>query len=285
MITLENNIAHMGFARLKRDVVYSTETGTDISMDLIIPIPPEDEPDKGYPAIVFVQGSAWSCPNTGSQIPQLSMFAQQGYVVASIRHRNRREGYPAPAYLLDAKTAVRFLRANAAEYHVDPEHIGAWGTSSGGNTVLLLGLTGDDPMYQTKEYAGYSDHVDVVADCFGPTDLTSYTSQLLNDYEEGMGENLFGGPVEEHMDLAKALSPIYLLEEGKKYPPFLIAHGDVDPVVPFEDSLKFIQGLKKCHATVKGIRVRGGEHEGNFWSQELLAHIIAFFDEYLMPVG
>ena len=138
----------------------------------------------------------------GALHPQLSMFAQQGYVIASVRHRSRRDGFAAPAFLRDCKSALRFLRTNAAAYHIDPDHVCAWGTSSGGNTVLLMGLTGDDPAYRTDEYPDASDAVQAVIDCFGPTDLPELIATLnFDETAETFCNEMFGGSLETHLEL------------------------------------------------------------------------------------
>lgn len=77
------------------------------------------------------------------EIPQLSALAREGFVVATVNHRDASSDPHDmfPAYLEDVKAAIRYLRANARQWHVDPDRLGIWGTSSGGNTSLLVGLT------------------------------------------------------------------------------------------------------------------------------------------------
>ena len=141
------------------------------SLTLILPWAPNDDRSKvtPRPLILFVQGSSWTTPNLGYEIPMLSRYAEEGFAVATVSHRSARDGYPFPAFLLDVKCAIRYLRAHAADYAVDPERILAFGTSSGGNTVCLLGLTGDDPELKTDEYPDVSDSVRAVIACFAPT--------------------------------------------------------------------------------------------------------------------
>src|SRR5690606_6431839 len=102
----------------------------------------EDEVPR-RPLIVFLQGSGWTFPDVNYEIPQLAEYARNGYVVATITHRSYKDGYPAPAFLQDAKTAIRFLRKNANVYGIDPNRVCFWGTSSGGNTAMLVAMTGD----------------------------------------------------------------------------------------------------------------------------------------------
>ena len=166
ILHLPINPTLQGLARTRWDVIYSTATGTPLKAVLITPW---NEAIKNRPAIVFVQGSGWGFPDVNFEIPQLSELAQAGYVVMTVTHRNRYDGHPFPAFLQDVKCAIRFLRAHADQYGVDPQRIGIYGTSSGGNTALLVAMTGDDPRYKTEEYQEYSDSVCCMVECFGPT--------------------------------------------------------------------------------------------------------------------
>lgn len=283
MITLDANPGLEGLATYYPGLVYSHAAGQTLTMDLMIPNCPETDADRRFPLILFVQGSGWTdnSPFIGAQIPQLSMFAQQGYVIASVRHRSRRDGFAAPAFLQDCKSALRFLRTNAAAYHIDPDHVCAWGTSSGGNTVLLMGLTGDDPAYRTDEYPDASDAVQAVIDCFGPTDLPELIATLnFDETAETFCNEMFGGSLETHLELAKAMSPYYQVKDGVTYPPFLIGHGTADELVPYAQSKQMIARLEEAQCDVTAIAVEGAPHEGSFWSQEFYAYCSAFLMEH-----
>ena len=101
--------------------------------------------------------------------------------MATVGHRSCLDGYQAPAFLVDVKTAIRFLRVHAKDYSIDPECVAIRGTSSGGNTALLVGLTAGDKRFFTDEYACESDAVQCVVDCFGHTDLEAMADE---DYIE-----------------------------------------------------------------------------------------------------
>lgn len=176
MLTISNNPTRKGLSVFHPNVIYSTASGVELTMDMLIPQRADTDHSRN-PVIVFIQGSAWHFPDTTYEIPQLARFSAVGYTVATVRHRNIDDGYPAPAFLQDVKTAIRFLRAHADQFQIDDKQIYSFGTSSGGNTSLLLGLTGDDSRFKTSEYAEYSDSVCAVIDCFGPTDLTAMMPQ------------------------------------------------------------------------------------------------------------
>ncbi len=280
--TFKHNPTLEGQAFLVPDVVFSTATGVELKMQIIRPWADDNwEVKPKWPLIVFLQGSAWTFPNVNYEIPQLCEFARMGYVVATITHRNYKDGYPAPAFLQDTKTAIRFLRKNADEYVIDPERVCFWGTSSGGNTSLLVALTGDDPRYKTGEYAEFSDSVKVAVDCFGPVDLVRLSDYLVAHSDPVIFEGLVGGDLTEHRGLLKEMSPLLILEKNKKYPPILLLHGDGDALVPYDESLNMYNALLEKGHDAEMICVEDGPHEHSFWSRELLAEIADFIKRKL----
>lgn len=270
-----------GLARMLPDVVFSAKTGSGLKMQILRPWEGEDQPGScRFPLIVFLQGSAWTTPNQYFELPQLAEYARRGYVVATITHRSYLDGYPAPAFLQDAKTAIRFLRANAAEYAVDPERVCFFGTSSGGNTALLVALTGDDPRYQTEEYAGYSDAVQLCIECFGPTDLETLMDGIRG--EDPSFVRFFGGdPRTEKRELVREMSPLQVFERTGKCPPTLILHGDADPLVPYEQGAAMYRALSEGGIDAEMVCIDGAPHEGSFWSARLHEEILDFIGRRL----
>lgn len=278
---MKNNPELEGLAAINPDVVYSTATGTELKMSIIMPWLGNPENDKKYPLVVFLQGSGWTSPDRNFEIPQLCQLARDGYVVATITHRNSLDGNPFPAYLQDTKTAIRFLRANAEKYHIDPERVAMYGTSSGGNTSLLVGLTGDDKRFKTDEYREYSDAVKVVAECFGPTNIRAMVDVLPAEAAEEFWGKLFrclagSDKIEDVYAVMDKMNPINYVKAGEKYPPFLILHGDADTLVPYEQSVEMYEALCDAGADVQMIRVTNAPHEGDFWSRELIDEIYSF---------
>lgn len=281
---IKSNPTLKGMAAIVPDVVFSTAQGVDLKMQIVKPWRSEAAIQPKYPLIVFVQGSAWTFPDVNYELPQLAQFAREGYVVATLTHRNCLEGHPFPAYLEDVKTGIRFLRKYAKEYDIDPDRVGIWGTSSGGNTALLVGLTGDEERYKTEEYAEYSDAVKVVAECFGPADLTDVVNNIASIPDEGMRrifESLRGEDTEENVRRLQEFNPVNHIEKGKKYPPFLILQGNADDLVDYSQSELMYHRLLDAEVDASMICVDGAPHEGSFWSNELLGLIKEFFDKNL----
>lgn len=278
---LTRNPAQAGLWREVRDIVYSTATGEDLKLDLLLPWSLDDPaiPKEKLPALVFVQGSAWTTPNRGKEIPQLSMLARRGYIVATVGHRDATKGHPFPCYLQDVKCAIRFLRAHADEYNIDGERVAIWGTSSGGNTALLAALTADDPRYETEEYAGFSDAVKAAVSCFGPTDLFDIAGRNRQnpDFDLLMGYMFGTDPAKWEMGM-REMSPLYHVEEGKVYPPFLLFHGTADSVVDYSEMVSFYHRLLDSGADVAAYQIENGVHEGNFWNLEIFDIVREFLD-------
>ena len=277
-----------GLAESTGDIVFAHEDGKDITLRILKPWKNDLNKDKRYPLIVFIQGSGWTFPNIGYHLPHIAQFAMAGYVVATVTHRSCNDGHPAPAFLQDVKSAIRYLRAHADEHQIDPTRVAAWGTSSGGNTALLLGMTGDDPRYVSAVHPEQSDVVKVVVDVFGPTDMMSLfvtrhgdidTVQLdpgAEAYYNRILGHAWNSP--EGQAAADAISPLQLLREGMELPPMQLLYGDADPVVPYDQGERLYEKMTALGYDAEFVRVTGAEHEGNFWSQAILDEIKAYID-------
>ena len=277
-----------GLAESTGDIVFAHEGGKDITLRILKPWKNDLNKDKRYPLIVFIQGSGWTFPNIGYHLPHIAQFAMAGYVVATVTHRSCNDGHPAPAFLQDVKSAIRYLRAHADEHQIDPTRVAAWGTSSGGNTALLLGMTGDDPRYVSAVHPEQSDAVKVVVDVFGPTDMMSLfvtrhgdidTVQLdpgAEAYYNRILGHAWNSP--EGQAAADAISPLQLLREGMELPPMQLLYGDADPVVPYDQGERLYEKMTTLGYDAEFVRVTGAEHEGNFWSQAILDEIKAYID-------
>ena len=286
--TIPYNPLLAGLAESTPDIVFSREGGQDVTLRILKPWKNNLNKDKRYPLIVFIQGSGWTSPNIGYHLPHIGCFAMAGYVVATVTHRSCNDGFPAPAFLRDVKAAIRYLRAHADEHQIDPARVAAWGTSSGGNTALLLGLTGDDPRYVSDVHPAQSDAVQSVVDVFGPTDMMSLFTGMHGDYKtaqldpgaEDYYNRILGKPwnTPEGLAAANAMSPLQILREGMNLPPMQLLYGDADPIVPFDQGERMYEKLCSLGYEADFVRVLGAEHEGNFWSQAVLDEIMAWLD-------
>jgi len=242
-ILAKPRLAEITSAAVQRDLVYKRVKGTVLTLDLYRP----EKVSGPLPVIIFIHGGGWNrgrkehCPAV--------RIVDDGYAVASIDYRLTSVA-PFPAQIEDCKAAVRWLRANASKYNLDPDRIGVWGFSAGGHLAALLGTSGG-----VKELEGtggdmsYSSRVQAVCVVSGVGDLL----QLYRDATGPLGaemnptikpslEALIGGPIEENKTKAMAASPITYV--SKDDPPFLIIHGENDFTAPVSLSRSFFAALK-----------------------------------------
>jgi len=256
-------------AAIQRDLVYKRVDGTVLTLDLYCP----EKISDLLPVVVWIHGGGWRNGGKG-QCPAVDLVPD-GYAVASINYRLSSSA-PFPAQIEDCKAAIRWLRANASTYHLDPDRIGVWGHSAGGHLAALLGTSGGVPELEgSGDNMQYSSRVQAVCESAGPTDLMAVMA--LGPKRMLAIEALLGGPPEEDKTKATAASPIHYI--SKDDPPFLIVHGDSDRVVPVEQSQRFYEALQKAgvSATLKILPNVG--HQGTLIAS--LKDAEAFFDKTL----
>ena len=280
---IENNPELTGQVRLIDNVTYAAVDGRPLKMAILEPWT-QRFPLKYHPAprplIVFVQGSSWRVGKMGEQIPQLVQFVKAVYVVATVQHRNTLDGYPFPAFLEDVKTAIRYLRRRAVKFAIDSDRVAIWGTSSGANAAMLVGLTGDDPRYAGHLYRTESDRVNAVVSCFAPMDVLDtfdYTAAVPGS--ELLKFCLLGMDRKKWPEIAKEMSPLDQVKPGQDYPPFLLFHGDADKVVPYQQMVKMYDKLEADGYDVAAYRVKGANHEKDFWSERIYQTVLEFLDK------
>ncbi len=230
-------------AEVQRGLVYKRINGISLALDLYCP----EEVSGLLPVIVCVHGGHWGAGGK-DRCPAITLV-EDGYAVASINYRLT-ETAPFPAQIEDCKAAVRWLRANASTYHLDPDHIGVWGYSAGGHLAALLGTSGGVPELEgSGDNMQYSSQVQAVCVVAGPADLTALTN--VGPKRMAAIEALLGGSLEEDKAKAIAASPIHYV--SKDDPPFLIVHGKGDRVIPVEQSQRLYDELRKAgvNATLK----------------------------------
>jgi acetyl esterase/lipase len=259
--------------KIHRDLEYVPGGHERQRLDLYLP----EKPDGLLPVIVWVHGGGWLGGSKEGGGPALPLVSK-GYAVAAINYRLSQDA-TFPAQIEDCKTAIRWLRAHAKEYHLAADHIGVWGASAGGHLVALLGTSGDVKDLEGKQgNLDQSSRVQAVVDWFGPTDLTKMAGS--HDQPYSPEARLLGGAVQENKEKAARASPITYV--AKDNPPFLILHGDRDPTVPFGQSELMAEALKKAGVEVTLQPVKGAGHGGReFSSAENLKLIEEFLDRHL----
>lgn len=238
-------------AKVLRDLAYLPDNIVRHRLDLYLP----KDAAEPCPLVIWIHGGAWQ-GGSKNGTPGVVML-KHGFAVASINYRLT-DAAPYPAQIEDCKAAVRWLRAKAKEYNLDPQRFGAWGASAGGHLVALLGTTSDMKELEGKDgNLEQSCRVQAVCDWFGPTDLTGMRGNLA-DNPDGPVYKLLGGPPSEKSDLARLASPVKFCK--KECPPFLIMHGDKDNLVPLRQSQIMESALKKEGVPVELVVVEGKGH-------------------------
>ena len=238
------------------------------------------------PTILWVVGGAWQQTFPSWRMAEFSYLAYAGYQVAAIDYRTINEA-AFPAQVEDCKAAVRFLRANAKRYGVDPERIGIMGDSAGGYLAAMIGATGDASAFETDEWAGYSSAVQAVADWYGPIDMLRM-GQYAQEQNPDAGEEdtllfrLFAGcPItEENHKFLESMSPERYV--SAKTPPHLILHGTADEMVDVRESERYYEALTKAGVPADLVLLEGAGHCDQAFSQlDVQEIILSFFNRYL----
>jgi acetyl esterase/lipase len=229
-------------------------------LDLAMPKQPAK---KLRPAIVVIHGGGWIEGDKSSfsvfknRPPgNIIEFARLGFVAVTINYRLSREA-PFPAALDDCRTAVRWLRAHASEYQVDPERIGAWGNSAGGHLALLLAMMPKEPLAAGEPYADQSSLVQAAVSDSGPIDMVW---QIEHKQLTSVVEKFLGGPLDEKsLATYQRASPSSYV--NGKLPPLLLIYGELDGQVDVRTSDELVAALSRAgHRDVSYIRLANVDH-------------------------
>jgi acetyl esterase/lipase len=231
------------------NLTYCTMDDVPLQMDLYLP-----KTNSPWQVLVYVHGGSFTAGDkrTGSGTIDIPAMTERGYAVAAVNYRLMPD-HPFPAEVLDAKCAVRYLRAHAEEYSLLTEKIGVWGGSAGGHLAAMLGLTNEDPAFEFGENEEYSSRVDAVVEMFGPMDLTQPMAWL----QRLLLRRAFGTDFSGDARLVRA-SPIQYVNQDSA--PFLIIHGKQDTAVPLEQAQLFYDKLLKTGVDATLIIVENANH-------------------------
>ena len=241
--------------QVDRDVVYGEAGGEQLKLDVYR----KANQNGVLPAIIAVHGGGWVGGDKREFADVCQGLTDAGFVAFSVNYRLVKENSNKwPAQLDDVQRAVRWIRANADKYKIDPTRIGAVGASAGGHLAALLG-TRETRDNTDPALANYSSRVTCVIDLFGPTDLT-LTPEEANISPIGMAlvQGLIGKTPQEAPEAYKDASPVKFVD--KKTVPMLIVHGTVDPLVPIDQSQRLYDRLKQEGIEVQFIKLEGEGH-------------------------
>jgi acetyl esterase/lipase len=214
------------------------------------------------PLIVWIHGGAFRMGSKEDRVP--FEMLELGYAIASLNYRLSQHAL-FPAQIEDCKAAVRWLRAHADTYGLDPSRFASWGESAGGHLAAMLGTAGHERSFEVGEHLEHSSSVQAVLDFFGPTDFLQMDAHrlpegMVHDTADSPESELVGGPIQERpAEVARANPVAYVTPQA---PPFLIVHGDRDPLVPYHQSTLLVAALEAAGVPVTFYTVVGAGHGG-----------------------
>lgn len=270
--------------KLEKDIAYVEGGDESQKLDLYLPEKPSDKP---LPLIVHIHGGGW---RAGSRFPcPVTGMVLKDYVVASIGYRFSQKAV-FPAQIQDCQAAIRWLRAHAGQYNLDPGRVGVIGGSAGGHLSALVGTSGGRKAFPpVGGHEDQSDRVQAVCDIFGPSDFSTVVRQAAEDrnvrnifafntpsdpYSALIGARLDDKPK------ADAASPVHYV--SKDTPPFLILHGTHDALVPYAQSVQFEAALKEKDVPVWLQTLPGSGHGGPAFAKPAVLRLTQnFFDKHL----
>lgn len=269
------------------DIAYAN-TSQAQRLDLYLP----EEGEGPFPVIVHIHGGGFAIGDKRDiHLLPLLRGLDRGYAVASVNYRLSGEAI-FPAGLQDVKAAIRWLRANSEQYHLDGERIVAWGGSAGGYYAAMLCLTAHVADLEDLSLGNpkIPCHVQAAVDWFGPTDFLKMDEQLA---ESGLGpcdhseadspeSRYMGAKITEIPEQVRRASPITYVHADM--PPILIQHGRMDNMVPVQQSIMLVQKLEQCVSHDRfefDILENAGHGDPLFETDENMNRVFQFIDRYL----
>lgn len=277
---------------LLSNIVYSqirtVRSVRPLNMSLLVPRTSELKP-----AIVYFPGGGFTSADYDKFIEMRMALAEAGFVVAAAEYRVVPNTFPAP--LEDGKAAVRYLRAHAKDYNIDPQRIGVLGDSAGGWLAQMLGTTNTVKTFDTGDNTDQSSAVQAVATLYGISNLLNIGEGFPEDIQQvhrspAVTESLLvngaafrnfpGAAIDSDKKKALNASPMGHITGNE--PPFLIMHGSADTLVSPEQSAQLYNALKAKHDNVKYILVDGAEHGDINWFQPAVINtVVEWFKQTL----
>ncbi|MCD7894539.1 MAG: alpha/beta hydrolase [Erysipelotrichaceae bacterium] len=262
------------------DVVYDHKDDNDLHLQILVP--KLYNQSKTYPCICYVQGSAWKKQNCYRELVNLGKLAVKGYVIAVVEYRHSEIAH-FPAQIIDAKNAIRFMKAHCDDYSINKDDMIIMGNSSGGHVSSIVGMTAktdkfDEPINDENCY------VKGIINQYGAVEVTledgfpTTPDHQLPTSPEGM---LMGYNIRENKEKAEIANAKTYVNENFDAP-ILIMHGTKDTLVFCQQSVNLYQALKEAHKDVELYFIRHADHGGPvFFKDEVLDVIDEFIQRCL----
>lgn len=258
----------------EKDLEYANPDGQHLQLNLARPATGAGP----FPAVVCIHGGGFRAGTRQGYDRLIEQLAGRGYVAVTVTYRLAPK-YPFPAAVHDVKAAVRWLRANAGKYRIDPARIGATGGSAGGHLAQFLGVTANVPEFEGDGgNARESSRVACVVNYYGPSDLTQSYGKSVDAAE--VLPLFLGGNLEQARERHVRASPLYWVTPDAA--PTLLVHGTKDTYVAYEQATWILERLKAAGVPVELLTLEGAGHgfKGED-AQRADAAMFAFFDRNL----
>lgn len=260
-----------------KGIEYSNADGQHLQVNLA---QPTGATSAARPAVVCIHGGGFRAGKREGYDKLCLTLAQRGYVAITVTYRLAPQ-YQFPAAVQDCKTAVRWLRSHAAEYHVDPSRIGVTGGSAGGHLAQFLGVTTGVPEFEGEGFKDQSSAVSCVVNNYGPSDFTKSYGKSVDAAE--VLPLFFGGDLTTKLREHIVGSPLYWVTP--RAAPTLCIHGTEDPYVAFEQATWIVEKLKAAQVEAELLPIQGAGHGFKLPADAERAEkaMLEFFDKHLKP--
>jgi acetyl esterase/lipase len=274
------------YSKSWKDLNYAGDTLEYHRLDIYLP----EEEKPTYPVVISIYGSAWFGNDLkGTDLATIgNALLDAGFAVVTPNHRSSTDA-KFPAQIHDIKATIRFIRANAEKYQIDASFIGITGSSSGGHLASLAGTSGFVKQYTVGsttadlegnigQFTTYSSSVNAVVDWFGPTDflvMDSCGSSMVHNAANSPESSLIGGPIQYNRDKCALANPITYIDADD--PPFLIFHGDADPLVPYCQSELLFNTLQRENVPSQFVLVPNAQHGPGLFVEQYFKMMTDFF--------
>jgi acetyl esterase/lipase len=224
-----------------------------LRMDILVPMPK----GKRRPLVVYIPGGGFVMSAKESALNLRTYVAEAGFVVASIEYRTLPEGGNYRDGVSDVKSAIRYLRANASRYGIDPREVAVWGESAGGYLAVMVGVTNGNPSFEAGPDLAQSSAVQAVVDKFGASDI----SRIASDFDaKTQAVYAHPNPVTAYVggDVTTKANPLSYIKAGD--PPFLIFHGTADRLISPSQTLILHDALRAAGVQSTRYLLEGAGH-------------------------
>jgi acetyl esterase/lipase len=262
-----------GEVTVENNVEYANPDNQHLQLNMARP-----KGDGPFPAVMCIHGGGFRAGTRDGYDGLIHKLAERGYVAVTVTYRLAPK-YPFPAAIYDVKAGVRWLRANAGKYHIDPERIGVTGGSAGGHLAQFLGVTGDVQMFEGDEgNPEQSSKVACVVNFYGPSDFTKSYGKSVDAAE--VLPLFLGGNLEQARQKHIIASPLYWVTPNSA--PTLCVHGTKDNYVAYEQAVWMVDKLLNAGVEAELITMQGAGHGfGGKDAEAADGALFAYFDRKL----